>query len=654
MTIRRACVSTVVAVAVSATLPLSAGAGTTADASANPTTLAVIGDVPYGATQESSWHQLIEAVNDDPQVRTVAHVGDIKSGSTTCSDERFAAVAADFETFRDPLVYTPGDNEWTDCHRTNNGGYDPLERLDAIRSLFFAEPGTALGGRPMALDAQDGYPENTRWQESQVVFAAVHVVGSDNGMAPWTGEPAPTPEQEAEVEGRIDAALEWIDAAFDQAEQSGALGVALLMQADTWDPSPTPAQQEIVDRIAERTAAFDGEVLLVQGDSHTYTADDPLGLDNFQRIVVHGSSLPFEYLRLSVDPRAAELFSWERVQVPTGDQPGRRPLDALVVGHRGASGYRPEHTLAAYELAIDQCADYIEPDLVMTRDGVLVARHENEIGGTTDVEDHPEFADRETVKVIDGRPIAGWFTEDFTLAELKTLRAEERIPDVRPQNTAFDGMYEVPTLEEVIQLAQASRTCDGRPVGIYPETKHPTYFDSIGLSMEEPLVELLDRYRYRGAGAPVIIQSFEVSNLQDLDTMTEVPLAQLINCSGAPYDFVATGDPRTYRDLVSRSGLDFVAGYADGIGACKDVLIPRNADGTLGRPTPVIDDAHDRGLVVHGWTFRAENRFLPTEYRSSADPDALGDMEGEVRAFVEAGMDGFFTDHPDRGAAAVR
>ncbi|MGH8882241.1 MAG: glycerophosphodiester phosphodiesterase family protein, partial [Stackebrandtia sp.] len=293
------------------------------------------------------------------------------------------------------------------------------------------------------------------------------------------------------------------------------------------------------------------------------------------------------------------------------------------------------------------------PDLVMTADGVLVARHENEISGTTDVEGHPDFADRRTTKVIDGQAITGWFTEDFTLAELKTIRAEERIPATRPQNTAYDGMFEVPTLEEVVALAQSSRTCDGKRVGIYPETKHPSYFDAIGLSMEEPLVELLHDRGYRGQGAPVFIQSFEVSNLQHLDAMTNLRLVQLINCSGAPYDFGAGGDSRSYADLVTPDGLNFVAGYADGIGACKNVLIPRNGDGTLAEPSPVIDDAHDRGLLVHGWTFRAENQFLPAEYRSRADPNAPGNLEGEVRAFVAAGMDGFFTDHPDRGAAAV-
>jgi glycerophosphoryl diester phosphodiesterase len=325
-----------------------------------------------------------------------------------------------------------------------------------------------------------------------------------------------------------------------------------------------------------------------------------------------------------------------------------------VVGHRGASGYRPEHTLAAYETAINQCADYIEPDVVSTKDGVLVARHENEISGTTNVAAHPEFADRRTTRTIDGTRITGWFTEDFTLAELRTLRAKERLPQVRPQNTPFDGLYLVPTLDEVLDLARNSRTCDGAPVGVYPETKHPTYFDSIGLSLEEPLVRELRRNGFDRADAPVIVQSFEVGNLQDLDRMTDVRLGQLVSSSGAPYDLVADGDPRTYVDLVTRQGLREIATYADGIGAEKNVLIPRKADGTLAAPSPVIRDAHRAGLEVHAWTFRRENQFLAADFRSSTDPNGIGDMVGEVQVFLEAGLDGFFTDNPDLGVAAVR
>jgi hypothetical protein len=294
-----------------------AGAGTPTNSSANRTTVAVIGDVPYGVPQEASVGTLIDAINRDPQVRTAIHVGDIKSGSTACTDERFAAVAAQFETFADPLIYTPGDNEWTDCHRANNGAYDPLERLDAVRNTFFAEPGQALGRRPMAVDAQASLVENVRWIESRVAFATLHVIGSNNGLAPWTGigQATPIAEQVAEVDARIAAGIAWIDETFDAAEARDLEGVVLVMQADTFQPVPSGAQQAIVDRIAARTVAFDGEVLLLQGDSHTYLADNPLGLDNFTRIVVHGETLPFEYLRLTIDPRDPALFSWERVQV---------------------------------------------------------------------------------------------------------------------------------------------------------------------------------------------------------------------------------------------------------------------------------------------------------------------------------------------------
>jgi glycerophosphoryl diester phosphodiesterase len=250
--------------------------------------------------------------------------------------------------------------------------------------------------------------------------------------------------------------------------------------------------------------------------------------------------------------------------------------------------------------------------------------------------------------------VTGWFTEDFTLAELKTLRAVERIPTTRPQNTAFNGLYQVPTLDEVLDLARNSRTCDGKPVGVYPETKHPTYFDGIGLSLEEPLVATLEANGFGFARSPVIIQSFETGNLRDLARMTKVRIAQLINCTGAPYDLVAAGDPRTYADLVTTAGLRGIAKYADGIGACKDVLIPRDPAGTLLAPSSVIRDAHRRGLIVHGWTFRRENRFLPLQFRSSTDPEAAGDLEGEIRTFLAAGMNGFFTDNPDLGVTAAR
>ncbi len=321
-----------------------------------------------------------------------------------------------------------------------------------------------------------------------------------------------------------------------------------------------------------------------------------------------------------------------------------------VIAHRGASGYRPEHTLASYTLAIRQCADVIEPDVVMTKDDIPVARHENEIGGTTDVAAHPEFADRRTSKTIDGNPVIGWFTEDFTLAELRTLRAKERLPQVRPANTAFDGKYVIPTLAEVLDLARHSRTCSGHPVGVAPETKHPSYFASINHSIEGPLLRALNAANLNRRNAPVIIQSFETGNLQRLNRRTQVPLAQLIDCAGAPYDLRSTGDSRTYADLASAAGLRKIATYADVVGLCKDVMIPRDAAGRLTSPTPVIGNAHATGLTVVGWTFRRENTFLPTEFRSGPDPTAPGNLAGEIRVFLAAGMDGYFTDNPDVGS----
>ena len=333
-----------------------------------------------------------------------------------------------------------------------------------------------------------------------------------------------------------------------------------------------------------------------------------------------------------------------------------RATPLIIIGHRGASGDRPEHTLEAYRLAIQEGADYIEPDLVATSDGHLVARHENEISTTTDVASRPQFASRFTTKTIDGISISGWFTEDFTLAELKTLRARERLPQLR--GTGYDGKFEIPTLQEVIDLVKSINSVRQgnvqlKPVGIYPETKHPTYFDGIGLSMEERLVAILHANGYTGRNAPVFIQSFEVSNLRDLATMTEVPLVQLLNAGGQPYDFTVSGDSRTYADLATPTGLAFIARYAQGIGANKNLIIPRGSSNQLLAPTTLIQDAHRVGLVVHAWTFRGENIFLPIDFQRGADPSLLGDMRSEAIRFLELGMDGFFTDHPGIGAAAV-
>jgi glycerophosphoryl diester phosphodiesterase len=290
-----------------------------------------------------------------------------------------------------------------------------------------------------------------------------------------------------------------------------------------------------------------------------------------------------------------------------------------VIAHRGASGYRPEHTIASYTLGIEQGADYIEPDLVLTKDGVLVARHENEIGGTTDVASHLEFASRKTTKTIDGQKIEGWFTEDFTLAELKTLRARERIPQIRPQNTKFDGQFEVPTFDEVLALARKHN------VGVYPETKHPTYFDGLGLTHDEALLFSIQRSGIK----KIFIQSFEIDNLKRLRKKTSLPLVQLIDTSRA--------------DLTTPAALAEIATYANAIGPNKNLVIPRKADGTLGSPAALIADAHKAGLVVHPWTFRAEKEFVP----------AGVDVIAELSAFLEAGVDGFFTDQPDLGRTAA-
>jgi glycerophosphoryl diester phosphodiesterase len=346
-----------------------------------------------------------------------------------------------------------------------------------------------------------------------------------------------------------------------------------------------------------------------------------------------------------------------------------------VIGHRGASGYVPEHTLASYWLAIEQGADYVEPDLVITKDGVLVARHENAIAvlnadgsvreATTDVVDHPEFASKKTTKSIDGVSITGWFTEDFTLAELKTLRARERLPALRVANTRFDNMFEIPTLEEVLDLVAAANERrkeeaqreGGRRhvkvVGVYPETKHPSFFQSIGKPLEEPLVRTLHRHGYRDADSAVIIQSFEVANLKKLNKMTKVPIAQLLNGSGRPWDFTVAGDTRTYADLAKPAGLKEIRKYANGIGANTNLMIPLTSTGTLGVPTTLVRDAHDAGLIVHGWTFRAENVFLPNEFDNGSDPAAYGDLAGQIEAFLKLGMDGFFTDQPFLGRKAA-
>jgi glycerophosphoryl diester phosphodiesterase len=314
-----------------------------------------------------------------------------------------------------------------------------------------------------------------------------------------------------------------------------------------------------------------------------------------------------------------------------------KKAEPLVIAHRGASGYRPEHTLAAYALGARMGADYIEPDLVSTKDGVLVARHENEISATTDVADHPEFAPRRTTKTIDGAALTGWFTEDFTLAELKTLRAKERIPELRPRNTLYNGRYEIPTFQEVLDLAERL------DVGVYPETKHPTYFRTIGLPLEKPLVRALKRF-----DGPAFIQSFEVGNLKALDRQIDTPLVQLLAARTAR----PVGSDRTYGEMATPDGLKDIANYADGVGPSKDYIVPRDTTGRSLAPTTFVRDAHRADLVVHPYTFRNENAFLPLELRSSADAAAYGNAFDEYEQFFDLGVDGLFSDNSDTAVEA--
>jgi glycerophosphoryl diester phosphodiesterase len=331
-------------------------------------------------------------------------------------------------------------------------------------------------------------------------------------------------------------------------------------------------------------------------------------------------------------------------------QGGERPI---VIAHRGASGERPEHTLEAYTLGIEQGADYVEPDLVATKDGVLVCRHENEISGTTDVAGRAEFAARRATKTIDGVPVAGWFTEDFTLAELRTLHARERLPELR--GTAFDGRFPVPTFDELLELVarvNARPQRKGRRLGVYPETKHPSYFEGLGLALEKPLVEALRRHGLDRADAPVFVQSFEVGNLRRLASLTRVPLVQLVEPAGRPWDFTLGRFARTYADMMRPEGLREIATYARGIGVHKNLVLPRDANDRLLEATPLVRDAHAAGLLVHVYTLRAENQFLPAELRRGAAPGAHGDLASEATLFLRAGIDGYFTDHPALGVGA--
>ncbi|MCO4090537.1 MAG: glycerophosphodiester phosphodiesterase [Sphingorhabdus sp.] len=327
-----------------------------------------------------------------------------------------------------------------------------------------------------------------------------------------------------------------------------------------------------------------------------------------------------------------------------------QPLEGkvIVIAHRGASGERPEHTLASYTLAIEQGADYIEPDLVLTKDGILVARHENEISETTDVADKAEFTDRKTTKTIDGEKMTGWFTEDFTLAELKTLRAKERLPQLRKANMAYDGQFEIPTFDEILALAKAQSAATGRAIGVYPETKHPSYFTAIGLPHAGPLLAALTKFGHVEKSAPVFIQSFEVDYLKALRPKTKLRLIQLMDEKGSPPD----RSDLTYPQMASAQGLKIVATYADGIGPNKALIIPRTLLGNLGTPTTLVADAHKVGLAVHPWTFRRENYFLPLAQKSGIDPRGHGDLKAEIKAFLATGIDGIFSDNVTEAVAA--
>jgi glycerophosphoryl diester phosphodiesterase len=324
--------------------------------------------------------------------------------------------------------------------------------------------------------------------------------------------------------------------------------------------------------------------------------------------------------------------------LPAAAQPTGTGTNPIVIAHRGASGERPEHTLAAYELAIDQGADYIEPDLVMTKDGGLIARHENEISGTTDIADHPEFASRRTTRLIDGQNVTGWFAEDFTLAELKTLRARERLPDLRRGNTQYDGQFEIATFAEIVALIRRKESETGRRIGLYPELKHPGYLEGIGYAPVDTLIASLKRAGYGGSD-PVFIQSFEVTPLVQVKFRSDFKRVQLIAAQGGPAD----APDLSYAQFIAPAGLAQVATYADAVGVDISLLI-----GPDGEPTGLVDDARAAGLDVHAWTLRAENAFLPTVLQRGDDPAAAGCPELLLIELRRMGVAGVFTDQPGR------
>jgi len=330
-----------------------------------------------------------------------------------------------------------------------------------------------------------------------------------------------------------------------------------------------------------------------------------------------------------------------------------------IFGHRGASALRPEHTLASYAKAIADGADYIEPDLCITKDGVLIARHENDISATTDVAQRADFAGRKTVKMVDGQRVEGWFTEDFTLAELKTLRAIERLPQFRPLNAAMNGQFDVPTWEEIIDFTAAESAARGRMVALVPELKHSTYFAGVGLPLEDRFLSTLAAHDYVRR-CPLEIQSFEIANLKYLRAKigrpAHVRLMQLVEPdAGKPADVVKAGNGPSYAEMVTPAGLAEVAKYADVIAPPTRAIIPLGADKKLAAPTSLVADAHKAGLLVHIWTFRPENYFLAADFQDANGPAARNEAGSiaEMQTYIRTGIDGFFSDDPGLGRRAL-
>jgi glycerophosphoryl diester phosphodiesterase len=376
-------------------------------------------------------------------------------------------------------------------------------------------------------------------------------------------------------------------------------------------------------------------------------------------------------LKMSVSRRQAMLFGGAALVVGAkatfggggamgatlpGTLRGDKPL---VFGHRGAPAHRPEHTLGSYAKAIQDGADYIEPDLVATKDGVLVVRHENNIAETSDVAGHPEFAGRKTTKTVDGQKITGWFTEDFTLAELKALRAVERLGPLRPESAGYNGQFQILTFEEVIDFAAAEAAARGRIIGLVPEIKHSTYFASVGLPMEDRVLAVIGAHDYTRRN-PVEIQSFETANLKylrrKLGKPANIKLMQLMDdFASVPADVVAAGAKTSYGDMASPKGLAEIATYADTVSPWNRMIIPVDAAGKLGQPTSFVDDAHKVGLLVRTYTFRPENRFLAADFRNDAGENVRNEAGSiaEIRRYLALGLDGFFTDDPALGRRAV-